>query len=203
MKNCVCLFYREYSRGEIIKKCPTPFQEGKIARQRLLYLRKRPKLSLSGLAFESADGSGGRWDVGVKLSMSTCARGSRFHQRHILRDRRPGTSLWFLPFTVHSKFYNSGPNIYTNHQPLTHWKNKGTIHCKKGCRFSRPQPGCHLPNSPSRAGILKIFPPWDSLVSDIPAGDGQTANFFYSAFIYISNFLCERGAVMQSALAEK
>ncbi len=22
------------------------------------------------------------------------------------------------------------------------------IHCKKGCRFSRPQPGCHLPHSP-------------------------------------------------------
>ncbi len=22
-----------------------------------------------------------------------------------------------------------------------------SIHCKKGYRFSRPQPGCHLPNS--------------------------------------------------------
>jgi hypothetical protein len=25
------------------------------------------------------------------------------------------------------------------------------IHCKKGWRFSRPQPGCHLPNSGDRA----------------------------------------------------
>jgi hypothetical protein len=31
------------------------------------------------------------------------------------------------------------------------------IHCKKGYRFSRLQPGCHLPNSPWR-GIIKLFP---------------------------------------------
>jgi hypothetical protein len=28
-----------------------------------------------------------------------------------------------------------------------------TIHCKKAFRYSRPQPGCHLPNSPW-AGIM-------------------------------------------------
>ncbi len=40
---------------------------------------------------------------------------------------------------------------------------------KKLKRFSRPQPGCHWLNSPW-AGI---FPPRESLVSDIPAGDGK------------------------------
>ncbi len=48
---------------------------------------------------------------------------------------------------------------------------------KKGLLFSRPQPGCHLPNSP-RTGIIKLFPAREGLVSDIPAGDGKTANLF-------------------------
>ncbi len=47
----------------------------------------------------------------------------------------------------------------------------------KDYRHSRPQPGCHLPNSPW-AGIIKLFPPWQSLVSDIPAGDGNVAYLF-------------------------
>jgi hypothetical protein len=46
---------------------------------------------------------------------------------------------------------------------------------KKGYRFSRPQPGCHQPNSLC-PGIIKLFPPGESLVGDIPAGDGKTAN---------------------------
>jgi hypothetical protein len=53
---------------------------------------------------------------------------------------------------------------------------------KNGSRFSRPQPGCHLPNSP-RTGIIKLFPARKGLVSDIPAGDGKTANLFYSACV--------------------
>jgi hypothetical protein len=48
---------------------------------------------------------------------------------------------------------------------------------KKGLLFSCPQPGCHLPNS-SWAGIIKLFPARESLVSDTPAGDGKTANLF-------------------------
>jgi hypothetical protein len=48
---------------------------------------------------------------------------------------------------------------------------------KKGLRFSRPQPGCHLPNS-SWPRIIQFFPATESLVSDIPAGDGKTANLF-------------------------
>ncbi len=45
--------------------------------------------------------------------------------------------------------------------------------------FCRPQPGCHLPNSPW-PGIIKLFPVRESLVSDIPAGDGKNDNLFYS-----------------------
>ncbi len=43
---------------------------------------------------------------------------------------------------------------------------------------SRPQSGCHLPNPPW-AEIIKLFPSRESLVSDIPAGDGKLANLFY------------------------
>ncbi len=43
----------------------------------------------------------------------------------------------------------------------------------KGYRFSRPQP-C----SPW-TGKNKLFPSRESLVSDIPAGDGKTANLFF------------------------
>ncbi len=53
------------------------------------------------------------------------------------------------------------------------------IHCKKGWRFPRPLPGCHLPNSPW-PGIIKLFSPRESLVSGIPFGDGETANFFFT-----------------------
>ncbi len=50
---------------------------------------------------------------------------------------------------------------------------------RKGYQFSRPQPGCHLhlPNF-SWAGIINLFPPRESLVSDIPSGDGKINNLF-------------------------
>ncbi len=53
------------------------------------------------------------------------------------------------------------------------------LHCKKGYIFSRPRPGCHLPNS-LWPGIIYLFPAAarPSLVSDIPDGDGKIANFF-------------------------
>ncbi len=41
------------------------------------------------------------------------------------------------------------------------------LHCKKGYRHSRQKPGCHSPNSPW-ARIIKLFPPREILVSDIP-----------------------------------
>ncbi len=53
---------------------------------------------------------------------------------------------------------------------------------KKGYRFSRPQPGCHQPNSPL-PGIIKLFTASESLVSDIPAGDGKKYNLFYSVLV--------------------
>jgi hypothetical protein len=58
------------------------------------------------------------------------------------------------------------------------------IHCKKGKRFSRPQPGCHQPNSPW-PGIVKLLPAEESLVSDIPAGDGEIGNLFLQCTLYI------------------
>jgi hypothetical protein len=42
---------------------------------------------------------------------------------------------------------------------------------KKGLPFSRPQPGCHKPNSPW-PGIIYLFPARESLVSSL--------TFFYS-----------------------
>ncbi len=38
----MCLFYCEYSKGEIKKNCPPPFEEEKIARQRLLFKERDP-----------------------------------------------------------------------------------------------------------------------------------------------------------------
>jgi hypothetical protein len=52
-----------------------------------------------------------------------------------------------------------------------------TYTVKKGLRFSSPQPGCHLPNT-LWAEIIKLFPARKSLVSDIPAEEGKTANLF-------------------------
>jgi hypothetical protein len=48
---------------------------------------------------------------------------------------------------------------------------------KKGHRFSRPQPGCHLLNS-AWPGIIKLVPARESLVSDIRAGDRKIVNLF-------------------------
>ncbi len=57
------------------------------------------------------------------------------------------------------------------------------IHRKKAFRYSRPQPGCHLPNSPW-AGIINIWRhnsrPRESLVSDIPAGDGNIKKLVFT-----------------------
>ncbi len=55
---------------------------------------------------------------------------------------------------------------------------------KKGLRISRPQPGCLQARSK-----LKLFPPRESLISDIPAGDRKTAlTFIYSVFRGIAEF---------------
>ncbi len=52
---------------------------------------------------------------------------------------------------------------------------------KKGSRFSRPQPGCHIPNlPPPRPGIIKLFPAREILVSDNPAGDEKFNKLFFT-----------------------
>ncbi len=53
------------------------------------------------------------------------------------------------------------------------------VHCKKGLWLSRPHPGCNKPNSPW-PGVIELFPARESLVSDIPAGDGKSLTLFYS-----------------------
>jgi hypothetical protein len=58
-------------------------------------------------------------------------------------------------------------------------KHTEEVHCKKCELFFRRQPGWLLPNSP-RSGIIKEIPARESLVSDIPAGDGKTAHLFDS-----------------------
>jgi hypothetical protein len=55
------------------------------------------------------------------------------------------------------------------------------LHCKKNYRFSRPQMGYYLPNSPWPV-IIKLFLASESLLSDIPAGDGKIVSLFYSLF---------------------
>ncbi len=41
----------------------------------------------------------------------------------------------------------------------------------------------------SLAGKIKLFPARESLISDIPAGDGKTANLFYSVYIQINGLV--------------
>ncbi len=56
---------------------------------------------------------------------------------------------------------------------ITEWRwYKCTL--KKDWPFSCPHPRCLWP------GKIKLFPSRESLVNDIPAGDGKTANLFYS-----------------------
>jgi hypothetical protein len=51
---------------------------------------------------------------------------------------------------------------------------------------------------PSPAGMSrhKLFPARESLVSDIPAGDGKIANFFYSVYT-IHNHIAQSDLVEQ------
>ncbi len=51
----------------------------------------------------------------------------------------------------------------------------GLAHCKKKLMIFLSPPGCHIPTLPGRESAR------ESLVSDIPAGDGKIANLFYSA----------------------
>jgi hypothetical protein len=63
-------------------------------------------------------------------------------------------------------------------------KNDGFYTVKKVSHFPVPQPGCHWPNS-LWTGKTRLFPPRKSLISDIPAGDGKTANSFLQCMTFI------------------
>jgi hypothetical protein len=70
---------------------------------------------------------------------------------------------------------------------LSRLQHKATvIHCKKAFRYSRPQPGCHLPNSPGRElwRHYTLFLPRESLVSEILAGDGNSEKLFYCVGLF-------------------
>ncbi len=55
------------------------------------------------------------------------------------------------------------------------------LHCKKRFSFFPSPAGMSRTElSQSRAGIIKLFPARENLVSDIPAGDGKNDNLFYS-----------------------
>ncbi len=66
-----------------------------------------------------------------------------------------------------------------------------TLPGRKLLNYSRPERGCHLPNS-TWPGIVKLFPARESLVSDILAGERKTANLFYSVFYTVSRILASK-----------
>ncbi len=74
--------------------------------------------------------------------------------------------------------------------------NKYTYTVKKVYRFTSPQRGFHLPNSPW-AGIIKLLPARERLVSDIPAGDGKINKLFSQCTAHISG---PRGDVVRRFL---
>jgi hypothetical protein len=53
------------------------------------------------------------------------------------------------------------------------------VHCKKRLAILPSPAGIQSLTKLSLGGINKSFPPRESLISDIPAGDGNVANFFY------------------------
>jgi len=62
--------------------------------------------------------------------------------------------------------------------------------------FPSPQPGCHLSNS-LWAGTIRLFPPRESLVSDIAAGAGNVANLFYSVPSETMTITCKNMYIVQ------
>jgi hypothetical protein len=90
------------------------------------------------------------------------------------RDRKIPIYLCFYKSKYKKGHYNVLTRVvsYTAHTEYIHTG-------KKGYRFSRPQPGCHLPNS-SWPGIIKLFPARESLVSVTSRlSTGKTITFFF------------------------
>jgi hypothetical protein len=81
-----------------------------------------------------------------------------------------------LAFNLNSEHNSTSTRIL-----LALSRTHSTCTVKKGLPFSRPQPGCHLPNSPW-TGIIYLFPSRESFVSDIPAGDGKIVHLFFTVY---------------------
>jgi hypothetical protein len=62
---------------------------------------------------------------------------------------------------------------------ISYMYDKAKLHCKKRLAVFLFPAGMSLTNSPWPE-IIKVFPPRESLISDIPAGDGKTANIFFT-----------------------
>ena len=96
-------------------------------------------------------------------------------QNCFLEDAEYFRLLAFLPFSLPNQHVNS---FY--YFKVSFNKAATLVYTvKKVQQFSRPNAagGCHLPNSPW-PGIIKYFPAKESLVCDIPPGDGKIANLF-------------------------
>jgi hypothetical protein len=74
------------------------------------------------------------------------------------------------------------------------------IHCKKRLAISRPQPG---PLTKLSQGTIKLFPARESLVSDIPAGDGKMANHFLQCIPFTKIFRAIKEAKESFSKKEK
>ncbi len=100
--------------------------------------------------------------------------------------------FWLLPAPQSSSYLPPADYViqalccFNPFQLFTYcWGSRHTV--KKVYRISRPPPGCHLPNSAR-----------ESLVSDIPAGDGKIA----SLFLQCSRFFGRGSRLLQSLEAE-
>ncbi len=83
---------------------------------------------------------------------------------------------YFINNYYYTIFISTTPNTVTAWASYScHPPQQYTI--KKDLPFSRPQPGCHWPNF-LWTGIIQLFPPRESLVSDIPARNGKIVNLF-------------------------
>ncbi len=105
----------------------------------------------------------------LTVSFALCCTASTYLQE--LSFHLPMTCL--SPKLVLSTCWTCTHIIITQ-QVQCHWLLIWFLHCKKGYRFSRPQPGCHLSNS-AWPGIIKRV----RLVTS-RLGTGKTITFFNS-----------------------
>ncbi len=90
--------------------------------------------------------------------------------------------VWWLPIKVLSGSRQAHwRDVLLIHKILPAKKTKKmVIHCKKRVSFFPSKAGMSLTKLSLWLGNIKLFLARDSLVSDIPAGDGKNDNLFYS-----------------------